>query len=165
MNATKAGEIRAVSRPGKVTLQAYNHERGQYLDIGSIQGNVYEKGNASILQLPEPSFTLSQSEYGAVCDLGAEFVRMVTREKITYSIELSRFDQFKQPYFNGWYGPQWRVSLSQFASTGNSKKRNRALDNPRKQSAGYHKPAQLDLFSGDRVSSLFTPEGDLMVRR
>ena len=132
-----------------MTFQAYNHERNKYLDIGTLSGSVYEKGNAAILQLPEPSFTLSQSEYGAALELGAKFLRLVTREKVTYSIELSRFGQFKEPYFNGWYGPQWRVPLSKFASTGQARKRNKITDNPPAEiGEGYIRPqaAQLPLF-------------------
>ena len=161
----KAGEIQTIARQGKITLQAYNHERGQYLDIGSIVESVYEKGNAAILQLPEPSFTLSQSEFGAACDLGAEFLRLITREKVTYSISLADFDQFKEPYFNGWYGPQWRVSLSKFASVGNSKKRNKAMDTPRRETPGYQRPqpAQLPLFAFRQP--LFDVDGNIRAER
>jgi len=158
---TKAGEIMVSATDRGTTLQAFNHERNQYVSIGTVSGLCYEKGNAAILHLPEPSFTLSQSEFSAALELGAQFLRLVTREKVTYSIELSRFDQFKEPYYNGWYGPQWRVPLSKFDSVGRAKKRNAIVDNPRTGSGTEYQRPQAEQLPMFRPAVRFNEFGEV----
>src|SRR5688572_16585714 len=103
----KAGEIQTEEgKGGKLKFFAFNHQRGKRLHIGSLIGVVYEKV-APVLRQPEPSFSLTQSEFGAVTETGAGFVRIIPPDKsATYSISLQDFQRFSEPYYNVSYGPQ-----------------------------------------------------------
>lgn len=125
---------------------AFNHERSKYLSIGTLSGVVYEKGNATILLLPEPSLTISQVELGLLEANGAETLRFVTREKITFAISLSDFNKRKQAYYSRLYGPQWRVPITHFESVAKTKRRNARMDAPKPQTPGYQRPVQKSLF-------------------
>lgn len=151
LNITTGGGIQIKRTARGVQFWAHNHERGQSIHIGTLIGSVYEKGGVAILQLPEPSITLTQAELGAAREAGAEYLRFLTREKITYSISLADFERHAQPYFNAKYGPQWRVALGRFVSAGRTARRNSITDNPRTGDGDpmeYHRPQprQLDLF-------------------
>jgi hypothetical protein len=131
MNAVKAGGIYLEEgKKGKVKFYAFNHQRGKRLHIGTLSGVTYEKV-AVILRQPEPSFALTQSEFGAVIESGAGFIRIIPPDKSgTYSISVKDFERHKAPYFNSGYGGQWRVSLPHFAYSAAVTKRNSRTDNP-----------------------------------
>lgn len=131
-NTLNGGKIQTRQTERGIELHSFNFERQRVLHIGTISGAVYEKGNAAILRNPEPSFNLTQSEYGAAVENGAEFLRVIPADKsATYSISLENFKRFAEPYFNSTYGPQWRCPLSKFSATNRTGKRNPITDNPR----------------------------------
>lgn len=136
----KAGEITTERTPRGVKFSAFNHERNQFLHIGTLRGTCYEKGSVSILHLPEPSICLSQSELGAALDHGAETLRFITREKISYTIRAELFDRLKEAYYNPAYGGQWRVSLTFFDVKGPGLKRGSAYRN-------QPQPVQIPMFA------------------
>jgi hypothetical protein len=127
---TKGGETQIRETRRGVELHAFNFQRQPMLHIGTLKGQTYEK-QAEILRQPEPSFCLTQSEYGALVDMGAGFIRIIPGDKSrTYSISVQDFKRHAEAYFNGAYGPQWRVPLGKFASIAKVGKRNAAIDNP-----------------------------------
>jgi hypothetical protein len=122
-------EIRAKGEDREVL--AFNQERGKWLHVGTISGQTYEKGNASILHRPVPSFTLTKTEYTEVTQAGAEYLRLIPHDKsATYCLSLARFYQVAEPYSNAWYGDQLRVPLSKFERAATTRKRNKRTDNP-----------------------------------
>lgn len=123
-------ETRPAKRGGGIELLAYNHERGRRVSVGTVRGDVFEKGNAAILRKPEPSFCLSRSELNAAKEAGANFIRLITPEKTTYAIELERFEANAEKYFNAYYGDQLRCSLRFFAFIASAKPRSERADNP-----------------------------------
>jgi hypothetical protein len=126
----KAGEIIVKESKRGTEFHAFNFQRGDLLHIGTLSGQVYEKV-AVILRQPEPSFALTQAEFGKVQEAGARFIRIITPEKTTtYAISLEDFQRFKEAYHNAAYGPQWRVSLVHFSSVATVAKRNPIVDNP-----------------------------------
>lgn len=135
------GEIQIIETSRGFEFWSYNHDRNKNLHIGTLKGATLEKGNVRILYKPEPSITLSQAEYAAARDLGAQYLRVVTRDRRTYSISLEDFDRYKEGYHNPWYGPQWRVPLSRFARSARKRTRNAIVDNPRVgRGSGYERP-------------------------
>lgn len=127
---TKAGEIQVKETKRGVEFHAFNWQRQRMLHIGTLKGATYEKV-AVILRQPEPSFALTQSEFGAVQDCGAGFIRIVPPDKSgTYSISVQDFNRCKEAYYNAAYGGQWRVPLGKFASIAKVGKRNASADNP-----------------------------------
>jgi hypothetical protein len=129
-DAIKAGSIITEETRKGIKFLAYNHERRRMLHIGTLAGAVYEKV-AVILQKPEPSFALTQSEFGAVVEQGARFIRIIPPNKDgTYSISVKDFQRFGETYFNSNYGPQIRCALVHFARSGAVAKRNPHVDNP-----------------------------------
>jgi hypothetical protein len=126
----KAGEIVVKESKRGTEFHAFNFQRGRLLHIGTLSGQVYEKV-AVILRQPEPSFALTQAEFGKVQEAGARFIRIVTPEKTaTYAISLEDFQRFKEAYHNPTYGPQLRCALTHFASSSTVAKRNPIIDNP-----------------------------------
>lgn len=126
----KGGEIVTKSTKRGIELHAYNWQRQRMLHIGTLRGVVYEK-QAQILQRPEPSFAVTQTELGAILETGAEFIRVVLPSKsVTYSISVQDFQDHKQAYHNPGYGPQWRCSLKYFVHVMKIAKRNSVIDNP-----------------------------------
>ena len=103
-----------------------------------------------ILQKPEPSFALTQAEFGAVLEAGAGFIRLIPSDRsATYSISVQDFQQHARSYYNSGYGPQLRVSLSKFAKTSKVSRRNAHIDSPAiEQVQDIIKPRveQMDLF-------------------
>jgi hypothetical protein len=127
---TKAGEIQVKETKRGIEFHAFNWQRQRMLHIGTLKGQTYEK-QAEILRQPEPSFCLTQSEFGAVQDCGAGFIRIIPQDKSgTYSISVSDFKRHAEAYYNGAYGPQWRCALIHFASIAKVAKRNAHTDNP-----------------------------------
>src|SRR5687768_8080949 len=126
----KAGETVIRESKRGIEFHAFNWQRQRMLHIGTLSGQVYEKV-AVILRNPEPSFALTQSEFGAVEEMGAGFVRIVTPAKdATFAISVNDFKRFKEPYYNSAYGPQWRVPLGKFSHVAKVAKRNPITDNP-----------------------------------
>jgi hypothetical protein len=126
----KAGEIKA--RQGKRGLEiwAFSRERGQALHVGTIIDQLYEKIQP-VLKKPEPSFSLTQSEFAAVLEAGAAFIRIITSARdATYSISVQDFARFGKKYFNQFYGPQLRVSLDHFSPSNEVSPRSARRDNP-----------------------------------
>jgi hypothetical protein len=127
---TKGGETQIRETRRGVELHAFNFQRQRMLHIGTLKGQTYEK-QAEILRQPEPSFCLTQSELGALVDMGAGFIRIIPGDKSkTYSISVQDFKRHAEAYYNGAYGPQWRVPLGMFASIAKVAKRNPITDNP-----------------------------------
>jgi hypothetical protein len=148
-NLKTAGKI--MIREGRKGLEfyAFNHQHRKQLHIGTLSGAVYEK-TAPILEKPEPSFSLPQSELGAAIEQGAGFIRFIGRGRPgTFSISVQDFQKYGQPYFNQSYGPQVRVSLTKFAYSPRVSKRNPIMDSPALEIArDIIKPQtkQMDLF-------------------
>src|SRR5215217_8873732 len=116
-NSLQAGKIQVKEGKKGIEIYAYNHEHGRPLHVGTLIGRTYEK-TAPILQKPEPSFCLPQSELGAVIEQGGEFIRFIGRGRPgTYAISVTDFQRHGEPYFNQSYGPQIRVALTQFSYT------------------------------------------------
>jgi hypothetical protein len=126
----KAGEIHVKETKRGIEFHAFNWQRQRMLHIGTLKGSVYEK-QAQILRQPEPSFAVTQTEFGALLDTGAEFIRIVPGDKsATYSISVQDFNRHKEAYHNPGYGPQWRAPLKFFSHTSKVAKRNAHIDNP-----------------------------------
>jgi hypothetical protein len=126
----KGGEIVTKETRRGIEFHAFNWQRQRMLHIGTLRGQVYEK-QAQILQKPEPSFAVTQTELGAILETGAEFIRVVLPGKsATYSISVQDFQKHKEAYHNPGYGPQWRVGLKHWAHVTKIGKRNAAIDNP-----------------------------------
>jgi hypothetical protein len=120
------------------------------LHIGTLKGQTYEK-QAEILRQPEPSFCLTQSEFGAVVDCGAGFIRIIPQDKSgTYSISVQDFKRYAEPYYNAGYGPQLRCVLPRFFHTSKVGKRNARTDNPpvpvARDVIAERREAQMNLF-------------------
>jgi hypothetical protein len=144
----RAGKITVKEGRKGIEFYAFNFQHGKPLHIGTLIGRTYEK-TAPILQKPEPSFSLPQSELGAAIEQGAEFIRFIARGAIgTYAISVTDFQLFAQPYYNQAYGPQMRVSLGNFSHTSKVSKRNAHIDNPAIEQAGplIKQEKQLGLF-------------------
>ncbi len=112
---SKAGQI--TIREGKKGIEfwAFNHEHKKSLCVGTLSGSVYEK-TAPILQKPEPSFCLPQSELTMIEQAGGQFIRFIARGHVgTYAISLQDFKLHGEQYFNAGYGKQIRVSLTKFS--------------------------------------------------
>lgn len=137
-----------------ITLQAFNYTQNKYVGVGSVSGATYEKGNAAILKVVRgeysPSFALTVAELEAARNLDATFLRCITPEpKTTYSISLNDFERYGKKHTNAYYGEQIACSVEYFAKTGNNKKRNSILDNPRMgEGTEYVRPQiqQLEFF-------------------
>jgi hypothetical protein len=126
----KAGDTIVKETKRGIEFHAFNWTRQRMLHIGTLKGQTYEK-QAEILRQPEPSFCLTQSEFGAVVDCGAGFIRIIPQDKTgTYSISVSDFRRHAEAYYNGAYGPQWRCALIHFQRTSKVAKRNAHTDNP-----------------------------------
>lgn len=126
----KAGDIQV--REGKKGIEffAFNHQHGKPLHIGTLSGATYEK-TAPILQKPEPSFCLPQSELAALEQAGGQFIRFIGRGRSgTFAISVSDFKLHAEPYYNRAYGYQWRVKLSAFSYCAKVSKRNAQIDSP-----------------------------------
>jgi len=126
----RAGKIQI--REGKKGREffAFNHEHKKSLHIGTLSGATYEK-TAPILNKPEPSFCLPQSELTAIEQAGGQFIRFIARGSVgTYAISLDDFKRHGEKYFNAGYGYQIRVPLTKFAYSPRVTKRNAMLDNP-----------------------------------
>jgi hypothetical protein len=145
----KAGEIIVKETRRGVEFHAFNWQRQRTLHIGTLKGATYEK-QAEILRQPEPSFCLTQSELGALIEMGAGFIRIIPGDKSrTYSISVQDFKRHAEAYYNGAYGPQWRVPLGAFASIAKVAKRTAATDSPVIEQAGpIVKEWQPSLFGG-----------------
>ena len=146
----KAGEIQVKDSKRGLEFHAFNWQRQRMLHIGTLKGQTYEKV-AVILRQPEPSFALTQSEYGALVDQGAGFIRIVTPDKDrTYSISVQDFKRHAEAYYNAAYGGQWRCSLNHFASIAKVGRRNAHTDNPVIATAEPIGPKinQMSLFGG-----------------
>jgi hypothetical protein len=129
---SKAGKIEVKQGKKGTEFYAFNHQHGKPLHIGTLCGRTYEK-TAPILQKPEPSFCLPQSELGAVIEHGAEFIRFIGRGRPgTFCISVQDFQRHGEPYFNQSYGPQIRVSLTcpKLQHSLKVQKRNSITDNP-----------------------------------
>jgi hypothetical protein len=127
----KAGEIQVRETRRGIEFHAWNHERQRLIHVGTLLGQVYEKGNCTILRQPEPSICLPQSEYGAAVEVGAVYLRCIPPDKSgMYAISLEDFKQHAEPYHNISYGPQWRGSLRFFQFSSKVGKRNPIIDNP-----------------------------------
>jgi hypothetical protein len=127
-DTTLAGNIQV--RPGErgVEFHSWNHQRERMLHVGTLSGVTYEK-QAQILQRPEPSFALCESELHAIEENRGEFIRIVSGGS-TYSISLEDFKRYAVPYFNPSYGPQLRASLRYWVYVAKKAKRNARRDNP-----------------------------------
>jgi hypothetical protein len=155
----KAGEIEVREGKKGIEFYAFNFQHGKPLHIGTLIGRTYEK-TAPVLQKPEPSFSLPQSELGAAIEQGAEFIRFIGRGRPgTFSISVTDFQSHGEPYFNQAYGPQVRVSLTRFSYTPKVQKRNSITDNPPLEVArDIIKPEkQMPLFSGLNAISPQSP--------
>ena len=145
----KAGEVTiSESKKGRIKFYAYNHQQGRRLHIGTLSGAVYEKV-APVLRQPEPSFSLTLSELGAVEQTGAEFIRVVLPDKsATYSISARDFRRFAEAYYHAGYGPQMRCALTHFSHVAAVQKRSARRDNPVIETTREIRPAaqQLGLF-------------------
>ena len=149
MNDTQKIQVKQSKRGTE--LHSYNHERRRYLHVGTISGDVYEKGNVSILEKPELSICLLPDELDQAEHNGALFLRCLVRgdEPATFSISLADFRKYAKPYSNTWYGSQLRCVTSKFAFSGAIVKRTPRSDNPVKTNGGIVLPfeRQLNLFS------------------
>jgi hypothetical protein len=126
----KAGETVVKETKRGIEFHAFNFQRQRMLHIGTLSGQVYEKV-AVILRQPEPSFALTQTEFGAVQETGAGFIRIVTPDKdATYAISVGDFQRHAEAYYNAAYGPQWRVPLGKFSHVATAARRNAHIDNP-----------------------------------
>jgi hypothetical protein len=113
-------------------IHSFNYQKNKRLHIGTISGQVFEKGNISILQKPEPSICLMVAELQEAENAGALFLRCISADKkSTYSISLGDFRANAEPYDNGYYGRQLRCKLTKFQYIGAVVQRNAILDNPR----------------------------------
>jgi len=128
---TQAGKITVREGKKGIEFYAFNHQRRKQLHIGTLAGSVYEK-TAPILEKPERSFCLPQSELAAIEREGGQFIRFIARGAVgTYAISLEDFKLYGERYFNPGYGPQIRVPLTRFPShTPKVQKRNSITDNP-----------------------------------
>ena len=145
----RAGEIIVKETKRGIEFHAFNWQRQRTLHIGTLKGQTYEK-QAVILRQPEPSFALTQSEFGAVMDCGAGFIRIIPQDKSgTYSISVQDFKRYAEAYYNAGYGGQWRVPLGKFSSTPKVAKRNAHTDNPVIEvAAPLLRDRQMSLFGG-----------------
>ena len=144
---TQAGKITVREGRKGIEFYAFNHQRRKQLHIGTLAGSVYEK-TAPILEKPEPSFCLPQSELAAIEQEGGQFIRFIARGAVgTFAISLEDFKLHGERYFNPGYGPQIRVPLTRFPShTPKVQKRNRITDNPPAQvTAPIIKPREKQL--------------------
>jgi hypothetical protein len=145
---TQAGKITVTEGMKGLQLYAFNHERKKQLHIGTLAGVVYEK-TAPILNKPEPSFCLPQSELAAIEEAGGQFIRFIARGTVgTYAISVQDFRLHGEKYFNAGYGPQIRVPLAKFAFTSKVSKRNPIIDNPVIETVQPIGPKQFSLFGG-----------------
>jgi hypothetical protein len=159
-NTLKGGEIQIRETNRGIEFHAFNFERQRVIHISTLQGACVEKGYAVILRNPEPSFTLTQSEYGAYVDSGAQYLRCIPGDQsATYSISLENFKRHAESYFNPRYGPQLRCPLSRFSATNRTGKRNPLIDTPKQGNPGYERPIprQLPMFDMLRHG----PNGDV----
>ncbi len=140
--STHAGEIAVRETQRGFQFFAFNEQRKKTLHIGTMIGQTYEKV-APVLQFPEASFALTQAEYVAILETGAQFIRIVTPGKsATYAISVQDFGKFSQPYHNAFYGDQLRTSLDHFAYSGRTAKRNTHTDNPKLPKPGPIAPRE-----------------------
>lgn len=128
-NNTLAGKIEVEEGKGKLKFYAFNHQRGQRLHIGTLQGMTYEKA-AVILRQPEASLCLSQTEYAAIEEAGGQFIRFIVDRAQTYSISLNDFVRNAEKFYNPSYGGQYRVALRFCVFANAVQKRNAQVDNP-----------------------------------
>ena len=147
----KAGEIQIKETKRGIEFHAFNFQRQRMIHIGTLSGQIYEKV-APILRQPEPSFSLPQSEFGEVVEMGAGFIRIVTPDKSgTYAISVPDFKLHAEAYYNASYGPQWRVPLGKFSHVAKVAKRNARTDNPViEQVRDIIQSKQLSLFGGTK---------------
>lgn len=144
---TNGGKIKIKETKKGTEFHGWNFQRQRMIHIGTLKGQVYEKGNVAILRKPEPSIALSQSEYGAALDAGAQFLRCIPPDKsTTYAISLRDFKANARPYYNPAYGPQIRVSLMMFQRISKVSKRNSMIDNPVIEREAELLPRQMGLF-------------------
>lgn len=127
-DTTKAGNIEVRQGKRGIEFHTFNHERGGVRHIGTLAGVTYEK-QAQILQKPERSFALTDSELKAVEENGGEFIRIVC-QGATYSISLEDFKNHGEKFFNPSYGQQTRTALRWWVSVVKVSKRNKRTDNP-----------------------------------
>jgi len=132
----KAGEIKVRETKRGLEFHSFNWQRQRVVHIGTIKGQTYEK-QAEILRQPEPSFCLTQSEFGALVDCGAGFIRIIPGDKSrTYSISVQDFKRYATDFHNSGYGPQWRVKLERFSSSSRVAPRNPIVDSPVREIQG-----------------------------
>jgi hypothetical protein len=138
-------DVRQTSRGAE--LHSFNHEKRRWLHVGTISGEVYEKGNISILNNPEPSICLMVAELQEAEKAGALFLRCILPDKSgTFAISLGDFRANAEAYYHAKYGRQLRVGLPKFQYIGAVVKRNARTDNPRKSKGELNIP-QLDFFN------------------
>ena len=126
---TKGGEIQIKETKRGLEFHSFNFQRQRLIHIGTIIGQVYEK-QANVLRNPEPSFTLSRSEFVAAVEHGAVYLRVLPPGGGTYSISLVDFNAKHESYYNAFYGPQMRCPLAEFQSINAVAIRNVMTDNP-----------------------------------
>jgi hypothetical protein len=147
MNNTifKGGEIEVRESRRGIELRCFNFERQRVVHIGTVAGATYEKV-AVILRQPELSFALTQSEFAAVLETGAQFIRIVPPDKsATYAISVSDFQKHAEPHYHHRYGPQLRCALIHFSRTSKVAPRNSVTDNPAIETPGLQ-IKQISLF-------------------
>jgi hypothetical protein len=144
----KAGEIKVKETKRGFEFWSFNFQRQRMLHIGTLKGRTYEKV-VTILRQPEPSISLPQSEYGAAVEWGAMFLRAIPSDhSATYAISLRDFKANAVEYYNAFYGPQWRVPLTEFSSISTTAPRNAITDNPVIETKAELLPRQMTLFGG-----------------
>ncbi len=139
-----AGEIQTRQTSRGIEFHAFNHQRGKALHIGTVIGQTYEKV-ARILQLPAAGFALTQAEYAAVLEAGAQFIRILPPGGGTYGISVEDFGRYAKLYHNGYYGSQLRVDLDRFQFTSKTARRNARTDNPATAQPGPIAPREKQL--------------------
>ncbi|GEM_PF-5202165 len=128
-DSTIAGKIQLEEgRGGKLKFYAFNHNKRRRVHIGTLIGGTYEKV-ASILRQPEPSLCVTTSEFGALVDAGAQFIRIIA-EGATYSISVPDFKRQAVEFYLPAYGPQLRVPLRAWQYSSAVTKRNSRTDAP-----------------------------------
>ena len=129
-NITSGGKIKIKTTKRGVEFHGWNFQRQRMIHVGTLQGQVYEKGNVTIFRKLN-TINLPQSEYSAAVEAGAQFLRCIPRDQsCTYSISLKDFYRLKVDYHDPTYGPQWCCSVDMFLRTGKVSKRNPMIDAP-----------------------------------
>jgi len=144
----KAGEIYKEHTRKGIVYFAYNHQQGRVpkWGIGTLTpGGVYEK-KANIFK-NKNGLSLTQCEYGELLNDGARVIRFDVAGKGKYSIDVDRFERFKEQHFDPAYGPQWMINVN-YCDPGKPGKRNASIDNPPIETPGYQRPQaqQLPMF-------------------